>query len=160
MSNLIPRYWNPYNTQSFQALHERVVTVKKQAEVERTQAISGFALAFSKEQWNYDNSGLLRGHINELKIIEEALLPAKNLIEETNKAKEKPLDFPVFVKRYEDLNSDIQKLYQDSLYPFLLVLQNGQKGWNPASLICRVWDAYSVWRVQDAKKELQQLPQY
>lgn len=101
----------------------------------------------------------LLAQVEKLRGIQKSLLAADAVIEEANKIEglhktKVQWDFVQFIKRVEQLKMDIQSVYRNALYPFLLSVRNAEQEWNPNHIVCQVYDYIAWWRVIDAEAEI------
>lgn len=166
----IATYWNPDVPNSFFQWHKRVVACAEKIEKTRLAAIQDISKAFETpviernirpildEKW-----ALFKDLTREIRQLETDMEPAKQLSFDacataiTDKTTMLPGHYASFDKRLDGLIISIDRIYKDSLYPFLLTLQDAESGWNPAGIVCTAWDYYGWWKVADAAKEVEKV---
>lgn len=166
----IATYWNPEIPNSFFQWNKRIVACAEKIELARTTAIQDISKAFQTpviernirpvldEKW-----ALFKDLTREIRQIENDMEPAKQLSIDAcstamrDKTSMLSGDYHSFDKRLDGLIISIDKIYKDSLYPFLLSLQNAESGWNPAGVVCITWDYCAWWKVADATKEIEKV---
>jgi hypothetical protein len=166
----IASYWNFEKPASFYAWNRRVVACLEQTEKARIAAIQNISVAFQAPLEKRNVRPVLdaewqvfRESLATLRQIEKDIEPAVQLtadachIAQRDKSSSLPGDYISFDRRLDGLRIDIYKIFKNSLYPFLLTLQNAESGWDPAKIVCTAWDYISWWRVVDPEKAINQV---
>lgn len=162
--NEMKPYWTLGSPCHFVDLHIRVANCAQKIDRLRGEAINYISQAFKApetlndvltQQW-----ALLQEGVEETREIERLLDPAFKICSEAYYTATKDNaaflgDYEAFDQRTMDLGGFICKVYKDSLYPFLQVLQNAKSGWNPSGIFCQACDYYSWWRVHNPKNEIE-----
>ncbi|MBX7067704.1 MAG: hypothetical protein K1X28_10810 [Parachlamydiales bacterium] len=147
----IPQMASYWEKGTFNQLYLQIKDVEKEAHSERLKAFAKFSVQDAREK--------LRTVVEKLRAIQKNLLAADKIADEVSRIDglHKTVaqgDFLSFLKRIEMLKKDIQSVYKDALYPFLLAIKNAENGWDPDNFICKVCDYYSWWQVADAEAEI------
>lgn len=163
-SKIIYLYWNPELDNSFCSLDHRLIKCEKQAQEERELSLAVISKAIpNPEELKSvlaEKRGVLKGIVEEVRKIEKALSDAHQVnaggyvLSIQVKKGSFPGEYDAFTKRLDRLIKEINLVYRNALYPFLLVLQNGEKGWDPQELICRGWDLCYWWKSGHPRKEI------
>lgn len=155
------RYWNPDLLNSFNSLHTRLINCSKVAIRERAEAIINLSSALKHTQPIVNQAldvqkALLKKRVEEIRSIQKELAIARALeLSAYEFNTDKILgDLLVFSNRLDGFACEIQKVYKDALYPFLLTLRNAESGWDPSTIICKTWDYYNWWHVHNAELEI------
>ncbi len=166
----IATYWNPDVPNSFFQWHNRAAACAEKIRKIRLTAIQDISKAFETPvekrnlrpildaKWE-----LFKAITQEIRQLENDMEPAKQLSIDAcstsirDKTTTLAGDYVSFDKRLDGLIISIDRIYKDSLYPFLLSLQDAESGWNPAGILCTAWDYCAWWKVADATKEVEKV---
>lgn len=156
-------YWNLENRDSFVQIFAQIQNCRKTTTRYRLEAIEKIGAVFEK-RLNIPEE--LKTHWPRFK---EVVQLTQNVAKSLEKAKtisgealstaigdQTPFngDYFSFANQVVSLNTAIADLYKNALYPFLKVLQNAEKGWNPASIAYFVCDSMGLWDVTFPKEEV------
>lgn len=151
-------YWNQGG---FHKIYVRIQTLLRKANEEREAAKKILSEHHQLEDKSFFITQLgqcwrkFKENVREIRAISsEGIAPLDSILESTVESTFRDEssyvgDFNAFSARVEALRSDLNKVYRDALYPWLLALQNANGLWNPTGVVCRVSDYVSWWRCTD-----------
>ncbi len=164
LSKIIDLYWDPDRENSFSVLDQKLIACEKKAHQERELSLPLISSALphpDQISWVLEQRReVLRQIVEEVRTIEKALSDAHRVDAEgyviSLKAENGNFagNYGSFSKRFDRLLKEINLVYRNALYPFLQILQNGEKGWDPQGLICRGWDFCYWWKLGNPRKEI------
>ena len=158
------RYWEDGG---FNSIYQRIQAIQKRADEQRLEMISSLSELLKlpdKRQFSTTRAAawkLFRVEVKALQNVEkEDLAPIRTLLEDSDLGEailEDAIlrrDWHSMCLRTEHLQVDVDAVYKNSLYPWLLALQNVQKDWDPSGIVCKVWDYFSWRRAGNVRAEI------